>query len=77
MTSNDLIALHDFDFVSTRITGVTGTGVAKSSTSVTLNDGTQSATIAFFNQRASQFAANASAYTLRRPGVPRCVTSLI
>jgi parallel beta-helix repeat protein len=61
---DDAIDLQDFAFASTSIAGVTGTGAAKTYTNVSLTDGTQTATIALYNQYANQFAVTASAYTL-------------
>jgi parallel beta-helix repeat protein len=61
---DDAIDLQDFAFASTSISGVTGTGAAKTYTNVSLTDGTQTATIALYNQYANQFAVTASAYAL-------------
>ena len=65
LSADDSIALRDFGFGSTTITDVSGTGAARSYTSVTLSDGSQSATFALYNQYAGQFAVTSSAYALR------------
>jgi hypothetical protein len=65
MAGRDGIDLANFAFSShPSITKVVGTGVAGSTTNVTIADGSQTTTIHLLNQYANQFAVSASAYNL-------------
>ena len=65
LVNSDAIDLADFAFSSHPvITGVAGTGVAGSTTDVTVSDGTLSTTLRLLNQSAGQFPVASSAYAL-------------
>jgi len=68
MSADDAIDLRDFSFAQTSILSVSGTGAAKTYTTVALTDGLQTATIALFNQTANQYGLSASDYTLKSDG---------
>jgi hypothetical protein len=68
----DEIDLANFKFGNNpRITGVTGTGAAGTTTNVTITDGGLNATLHLLNQYANEFAVNANAYSLTsdNPGI--------
>jgi hypothetical protein len=66
----DSIDLTDFKFSSTRITSVTGTAQAGTTTNVTLTDSLDhlTATLHLLNQSANQFAVTPNAYSLNADG---------
>jgi hypothetical protein len=67
--STDQIDLADIAFGShSRVSNVTGTGAAGTTTDVFIYDGTRNLRLELLNQFANEFAVDKSAYTLKSDG---------